>query len=296
MLFLAFNKWGLSVFTKPLLYAYGITLIPFLLWWRHIKLVYAQFPQLHSAALLQPTNWMDFSILLNIHWYINVFYDFAEQITTVPVFLLALVGLYMTQQKNRGLVFSWLAGLILYAFLFIGKIHFWYYQVPFLFPIVILAGNTIAIIKQKSGAYIRYPKLIIGVIILAAMALTGRPYLLRTYTTDPRHQAIITTATFIRTHAPQQSKIIASSYNNAALTYYSLRPDMWGATLDINEPGCTANCTIAKFEKLIKWGGQLYTVSDTREFNQNPIFLQYLNRQFPKLLETNNTVVYDLHI
>jgi len=286
----------MRVFSQLPLYIFATAVIPFLLWWWHIKIVYETFPQLHSGVLLNPANWLHFELLINPRWYINIGYDFVEQITTLPVFLLAFLGLFIVKKKNTGLLYAWFGGLIIYALTFIGKIHFWYYQVPFLFPTVIFAGITAHLIHAKLAKEFANGKSLFIFLVLVAAILTARPYLLRTYQIASRHEAVIETGQFVQRIAPPNAKIITSSYNSAALTYYALRPDMWGATHDINQENCADSCTIEQFEKLIDWGAELYAVSDKSEFITNPVFLRYVNENYPTVLETEDAVVYDLTI
>lgn len=293
IIYLAIAKWKKKVFKKPFLYFYLFTLLPFFFWWRHIKIVYETFPNLHSAPLLNPTGWIDLSIFTNVRWYINVGFDFVEEITTLPVFLLALIGLFMKTKYDTKILYAWYGGLFLYILLFIGKFHFWYYQVPLLFPTVIFASLAASKLYEKLKSYIYYPRFLSIIFLLFAALITARPYVFRAYIPADRHKEVLQTAKFVRNNALPNAKIITSSYNSAVLTYYSLRSDMWGATFDINEGNCTGICTIKQFKKLIDWGGQLYAVSDKSEFSKNPVFLEYLNKTFPKLLETENAVIFN---
>ncbi len=293
-LYLVFKKWGKEFFKQPLLWIYATTLIPTLVWYNHVRLVYLAYPQLHSAALVNPTDWLVFQKLLDPHWYTNIFYDFTEQIITVPVGILVVCSIFLKQKYKTFFVYWWIIGVALYALLFIGKIYFWYYQVPFIFPLTLLAGITVTAITKYLRPVIFLPKLSVVIVILAIMLPTAKPYLLRTYTISPRHQYVLDTAARVKRLAPKNSKIIASSHNSAALTYYSLRPDLWGGTFLLEDTSCDAPCMITRLEDTRKWGATLFAISDKTELSKNVEFENYLRTSYKIALETDNYLIIDL--
>ncbi len=287
MLYLAFKKWGWTFYTKKPVILYAFTTIPTILWFIHVKSVYLDNPGLQSAFILQSNYWIAFEKFLDIRWYINLFFDFIEQIITLPTFLLAIVAIFIKQRRNYSFIYIWLFGLFIFCVSFSRNIHYWYYQVPILFPFVILAGISIDIISKLLKNNFVFLNLLKIVLVIAIMIFTGKPYVLRTYAISEKHQYVLETADMVKKIAKPESKIITSAYNSAALTYYSLKPDMWGATFEINEPGCASICTITKFKKLIEWGAKLYAVSDNSEFIKNPDFYEFLKTNFK--LATNNS-------
>ena len=273
MIYLAYEKFGKNFVKNKFIILYCISGIPILLWLTHIKSVYLLYPNLQSAFVLNANYWIALDKIFNLNWYINIFYDFIEQVITLPVFMLALTAFFIKTKVKFNFIFSWLFGLLIFVFLFSRNINYWYYQVPILFPLTVLAGITVDYLSTYLKNTIKLRKFYTIVIIITLMIFTGKPYLLRTYASSLNHKYVLETANNVKNIAKSNSKIITSSYNNASLTYYSLRPDMWGATFDINEPSCTNSCAIDKFENLIKWGASLYVVSDESEFLQNPEFL-----------------------
>ncbi len=294
MMLLAIRKWKLHAFRNPLLLLYTFSLLPTLLWFYHVRMVYLQFPQLNGAHMLSVQNWSALENFINPHWYVNIFYDFTTQITTIPVFILACIGLFLKNRKNYQVIYAWMLGLFLFVLTYSVHIFFWYYQVPLLFPVVLLAAHAQEAIVLRLHSVLLFPRLVVLMVVLLSMVLTARPYLLRTYTIPDKHEYVLETARYVRQLATAHSKIITSSYNSAALTYYSLRPDLWGATFVINDPTCLGKCAIAEFEKLRGWGATLYAISDKRELTQNVDFANYLTR-FKPLVDNEHFIVYDIH-
>lgn len=279
---------------QPLFILYTATIAPYFFWYLHMKNVYASYPQLHSADLISPGNWLKFNKLLDIHWLVNTVYDFIDQVATLPVIILFLGALLLKNRRNFGFIIAWSVGLAIYVLGFIGKIHFWYYQVPLLFPVVILAGVSANELLQYFKKHFVHSKIVIIFLIAISMFLTGRPYLLRTYAISLRHKHLLEFAQTIQNETPLHGKILTSADTHAALTYYSLRPDMWGGTLTINEPGCDNKCVIHRFEGFRAWGAQLYAVLDKKELTGKPEFSQYLHRHFPVVKESETYILFSV--
>ena len=294
IIFMGLKKMRLKTFTDRAMLLYVATTIPVALWYLHVKTVYSNFPQLHSAVLISPTDWLTIGRLFDLHWLVNVFYDFVDQVITLPIAILTFMAFFLKQKSHFGLIFSWLVGLLLYILFFIGKFHFWYYQVPLLFPLAILAGLTVEKFYAKYTRVFVKHKLFAIVLVFGLMILTGRPYLLRTYEIAQIHESVIPIATKVKEIAKPHAKIIASSHDSAALTYYALRPDMWGGTLVLHDPSCINACVINKFEELRAWGASLYALSDKQELSVQPEFAAHLKSRYKTLYETDISIIFDI--
>lgn len=297
MLGLAFHKWGKRTFKKPLIYFFITTLIPFAIWTVYVIFMHNKYPQtLSRGGFFTIGEWVTLENLLNIHWYINLFYDFINEVITIPVLLLTFIGFFIKKIKFGWILNLWIIGLIIYIVLFSDKIYVWYYQVLLLFPLVVYAAITVSLISTNLLKHIKYPNLLsVGVVILIII-ITGKTYMLRYYQIAPVFSHVLELAQELKIITPQNGKIIVSlkTGQNDPLSYYARRKDVWISNLVINDNQCLGKCTIDGLEFFRKWGAVYYAILDKNTFSENPIFYSYLKESYSVFKETADYIIFDI--
>lgn len=148
ILFLAFPKYSLRLFTNLTLWFYAVLIIiPAAIWYWHAHNLYLQTGLSFGIWGFGEDKWGNFELLISPDFYNTVFFkSIAERHLTWAGFLPFAAGLFVKREhRNEKLFDYWLISVLIYFFIAAGgnKSHE-YYQLPFILPASVFAAKAFA--------------------------------------------------------------------------------------------------------------------------------------------------------
>ncbi|MAF20098.1 MAG: hypothetical protein CMI55_00255 [Parcubacteria group bacterium] len=280
LLAMIWQRQRLSFLFKVRSWAYLlIVLIPVILWYIHAGSVHKVDSE-YGAHAFKISYWLRPSLLISPKYLIKVFELGWMPMLTPVGFTLFLFGLFLkTESKQGTILWSWLAGTVVYMIVFCTHIDELYYNLFFLPIMSIFAAITIVWIWQYASKEMIFlhNRFALIMCIIFLIVLIGR-YAGYAYTVPRGYRHIPVLAKTIEQMTDKKDLIVTSLPDGHATHYYSHRKG-WSLGLPGNDPEKTKKA-IARIEDLRQRGAK-YFVSVCEDFlMQSTDFRQYMQRRY----------------
>ena len=230
ILYLAWTKFGIKLFSKFSLWAYSIfTIGSVFLWYSHAHNIFLEYGNTFGFSA-DTTNRYDYSILLTLSFWTELIFRTIFRHFAIFCFPIFIVGLFIARKREREYVFDvWLVSVMLTQILVpVTSVVHEYYQLPFMIPAVVFVGkacdryfNT----NRKAIVTCLCLALVTGSIIYATAYMSGE---------KPEQSELIKLAEQIKSITPKDALVISSTGGDPTLLYLSDRQG-WLIDRDINE-------------------------------------------------------------
>jgi 4-amino-4-deoxy-L-arabinose transferase-like glycosyltransferase len=148
LFYLAYTKYGLSLFKKSSLYLLtALIFIPVVLWYYHAHQLLLNNGSSFGIWTFGQDKWGTFALLADIAWYNDIFFkSIAERHLTYAGFVLTVWGLFVKRKNEReGLFDIWMIAVLIFIFI-AAQAHRAqeYYSLPINIPAAVFAGKVLA--------------------------------------------------------------------------------------------------------------------------------------------------------
>ncbi len=231
LLYLAYSKYGTSLFRKTSLYLLAlIILVPVVLWYYHAHQLFVKGGSSFGIWTYGQDKWGTFALLGDPSWYNDIFFkSIAERHLTYAGFVLAVWGLFVKRRFEKEKLFDvWLIAVLIFIFV-AAQAHRAqeYYTLPISIPLSVfiskvLAGNLsiqnlqAGILSKRIAAYFVTVCLIL-ICILSYMRLA------RFYNGESFDAPAIVMGREIQNVTSPGEKIITISNGNPVYLYHAHR-------------------------------------------------------------------------
>ena len=233
LLYLAYNKYNLKLFTKPLLYLLAaVILIPVVLWYYHAHQLFVNGGSSFGIWTYGQDKWGMFSLLLDPAWYNDIFFkSIAERHLTYPGFILLIWGLFIKRSNENERLFDyWLVAVMIFIFI-AAQAHRAqeYYTLPFSIPASVFIGKFFAkyfpIFSRKLKEIFSGKKFIPYFAVICLLLISTLSYLRvsRFLNGEDLSQTIFTLTKEINLTTSPQDRIITIGDGNPVYLYQSHR-------------------------------------------------------------------------
>lgn len=230
ILYLAWTKFGIKLFSKFSLWAYSIfTIGSVFLWYSHAHNIFLEYGNTFGFSA-DTTNRYDYSILLTLSFWTELIFRTIFRHFAIFCFPIFIVGLFIARKREREYVFDvWLVSVMLTQILVpVTSVVHEYYQLPFMIPAVVFIG------KACDRYFNTNRKAIVTCLCLALV--TGSIIYATGYMSveKPEQSELIKLADQIKSITPKDALVISSTGGDPTLLYLSDRQG-WLIDRDINE-------------------------------------------------------------
>jgi len=146
LFYLAWQKYRIKLFTKPVLYIFAFSLlIPVILWYYHAHQLLLNNGVSFGIWSFGTSKWGTFDLLIKPSFYNDLFLkSIAERHLTFAGFILLIIGIFIKRKSKLEKVFDyWLIAVLFYFFIVSqGNIAQEYYQLPLILPASVFIGKV----------------------------------------------------------------------------------------------------------------------------------------------------------
>lgn len=231
LLYLAYSKYGLSLFRKASLYVLALLiLVPVVLWYYHAHQLFVNGGSSFGIWTYGQDKWGTFALLADLSWYNDIFFkSIAERHLTYAGFILVIWGLFTKRKFEKEKLFDvWLIAVLVFIFV-AAQAHRAqeYYTLPISIPASVFAGKVLAgnlnMFKLRSNLL---PKRIAAYFVAVCVALVCVLSYLRVarfYSGESFDATAITMGKEIQNVSAANDKIITVSGGNPVYLYHAHR-------------------------------------------------------------------------
>lgn len=231
LLYLAFSKYGTSLFRKASLYLLAlIILAPVALWYNHAHRLFVNGGSSFGIWTFGDDKWGMFTLLADASWYNDIFFkSIAERHLTYAGFVLAVWGLFIKRKFPKEMLFDvWLAAILIFIFV-AAQAHRAqeYYTLPISIPLSVfiakvLAGNLSKQYLQSNVFSKRFASYFVTVCLILICVLSYMR-LARFYNGESFDAPAIIMGSEIQNVTSPGEKIITVSNGNPVYLYHAHR-------------------------------------------------------------------------
>ena len=216
LLFLVWEKWRWNLLRQPALWLFAIVaLLPSAIWYWHAHEVAETFYPHHffGAGGIQ---------IENVSWYAKIARQIVTSSLTPLLFVVAVIGSFATWgRKHAGLLYGWLAAMILFIiFVGYGNRHQWY-QLP-LVPIAAAFGGAGCAFLASKFSHAPRTLIVLSILFVGSFGLLSFKYALPVYRSRSSAELRDLGLELKRT-TPEGSLIIAADNGDPTVFYYGER-------------------------------------------------------------------------
>jgi hypothetical protein len=216
LLFLAWEKWRWNFLRQSALWLFAVVaLLPSAIWYWHAHEVAETFYPHHffGAGGIQ---------IENFTWYAKIGRQIVTSTLTPLLFVAAVIGAFATwRRKHAGLLYGWLAAMILFIiFVGYGNRHQWY-QLP-LVPIAAAFGGAGCAFFASKFSYAPRTPIVLSILFVSSFGLLSFKYARPVYRSRSSAELRDLGLELKRT-TPERSLIIAADNGDPTVFYYGER-------------------------------------------------------------------------
>ncbi len=279
-----------------------ISFLPVVLWTVFAMIQNRATPE--TSEFFSLSNYFGLDIFLNPKYYSNIF-GFEYNLVLLPIGMtFFILGILTKLSKKQYILYSWLAGIILYFVLF-NKLNMTheYYHLPLLPIASIFIGIALEkILEGLKNVFI--PKgILFAIFSVLLFFLMLPPTLAQAYKPIERFSHVTETATAVKKYTNPNDLIIGSMDAGPSLVYYSGRH---GWSFEINRENTATNFAFYgvknmkvktaqdDLEMLRKQGAVVFASADKTQFLTNTDFARYMYVNYKVLEENDNFIIFKL--
>lgn len=293
LFYLAWNKFGIRLFTKLSLWVYSIFILgSVFLWYYHAHQIYLEYGNTFGFSA-DSTDRYNYQIVFTLNFWTELIFRTAVRHFAIFGFPIFIVGLFIARKTPKEYVFDvWLIAVILTWILVpVTSVVHEYYQLPFMLPGVVFIGKACSQYLDNPEP-VKHSKAIVVCLCLALIAgsaIYAIDYMLKERT---EQSGVFQLAQQVKQTTPDNSLIISSTGGDPTLLYLSHRQGWL-----INHSNVTEEYIISKQKLGAKYlVGSLNFVESYNLFvddNQKQKINQILQK-YPNLLKDSQNFIAQL--
>jgi len=293
ILYLAWNKFGIKIFTKLSLWIYAIfVLTSVFLWYYHAHQIFLEYGNTFGFWS-GSTNRYDYNIVFTLNFWTEIIFRTAVRHFAIFVFPVFIVGLFVARKNSQEYLFDvWLVAVIsTWILVPVTSLVHEYYQLPFMLPAVVFVGKACNKYLD-SEKWINQSKAIVWCLCLALIAGSAIYSIDYMFKERIDQSGTFKLAEQIKQVTPDKAMIISTTGGDPTLLYLSHRQGWLANHVEINEEYLIskqklgANYLVGSFSFMESYN---LVVDD----NQKQIISQVLKR-YPNLIKDGTNFIAKL--